>query len=166
MAITREEIRRNAIDLKRIGMQAQYTARPVAYQFLEIANNDINAVDGYWFECERNCEDANFDWTPNDVRDKFLANTRSVFTGRVDSAYMLRPEQRQAAEMFRGFCNYAAGLDWNNQQTFEQLQQLYGKTRNTMLAVLAGARQKTSDLQERRMTLMKRRGLPYREATM
>lgn len=166
MAITRKDIRRNSRAHRSLSLQAHYTAEPVAYQLLQIATSDIGVASGYWLEWQRNDGNAPFDWTPNDVRDKFTATTRAVFKERVDSAYMLRQEQRRAAEMFRGFCDYAAGVDWNDQTAFEQLSELYDRARKSMLAILAEAKRKSSDLQERRMRLMERKGLPYREVTL
>lgn len=166
MAITKKDIRQSAIINKRLGLQAQYTARPVAYQLLEIANSDIGAAGAYWYEYDRNNGSQPFEWMPNDIRDRFSSKVAAVFEQRVDGAHMLRLEQRQAAEIFRGFYRRAADVEWNERQAFEELDKLYDRAKNSMLAVLKEANRRTYDLQARRMALMGRKGLPYRKAAM
>lgn len=74
---------------------------------------------------------------------------------------MMRPEQRQAVEMFRAFRDYAAAADWDNRQAFDQLSQEYENVSRAMLDALEKAAQRRSALETRRMALMQRSGKPY-----
>lgn len=132
---------------------------PVAYQLLEIANNDIGLVNGYWHLDEK--ERADFEWPPNDIRDKFLKTVRTALAERVDHAYMLPPEQRFAAEMFRALCEYAAEANWNQKKEFEIVRRAYSGISILIKSRLRKAEERVSDLRLRRMELMAKNDMPY-----
>ena len=160
---TREEI------MKSVRVHNKISYRPLlatpGYQLLNIANNDIGAASAY-HEYEQADGRALFTWTPNQLRDSFIAKTRDVFERRVDHAYMLQPGEREATKLFRDFCNYATGVDWANLTEFTQLMDAHSRVSREIVAKLGARNKRIGKLQARRIVLMHRHDLPYRDVTL
>lgn len=68
--------------------------------------------------------------------DKLKALVDKVLEERVDQDPTLHPEQRQAADVFRRFCDYAAVQDWDNPRVFARLDEGYELVSRTIMDII------------------------------
>lgn len=161
-ARTKEQIQEYVRTMNKAGHSL---TRTVVHQLLDIAGNDISAAGFYHSEYgKKHKEDDLFD--PNQKKEEFIASVDKVLQERVGHAYMLPPEQRQAAELFRAFRNYAEGVNWGDGETFSQLSQKYHEVVKQINSIVHAADKRISDLRLRRQELMHSRGLPYKETAL
>ncbi|NQV08375.1 hypothetical protein HQ529_00825 [Candidatus Woesearchaeota archaeon] len=127
-----------------------FSAESIGYQLLRIFNNKISIMDYAWTD---EGQKIDLDVNPNVERDELVASVNRVLETRVNDAYMLSKEDKQAAAIFKEFTAYAMTVDWNNQSAYEKLSQIYHELRDSVRTILTQESQRKNNMALKRFEL-------------
>lgn len=131
-------------------------ARDVVYQLLNILNDKIGAARAYYEDTYLSGEVPPFEWTPNYCRDQLVTISEGVLERRVDRAVILHPDKRRAANIFRGFVEYASATNWNDREEFNRVLGAYEIISDHVEYVGTTAERVANEIATRRLTLENR----------